>query len=141
MTVVFNSIVTTKLPLNKTRVKKWIASVIKKEKLKEGQLAYTFCSDKDLLKINKEFLNHDTLTDIVTFDYSEHELISGEIYISADRVKENAEKFGVAFEAELRRVIIHGVLHLCGYGDKTKAEKKLMREKEDAALRSYSRMK
>ncbi len=137
MAIEFNSTLKYRLPLKKTALKTWIMAVIKKEKLKAGPLAYTFCSDKELLKINKEFLNHDTYTDIVTFDYSERETVSGEIFISADRVKENAEKFGTDFETELKRVIIHGVLHLCGYGDKTKSDKKLMRAKEDAALKYF----
>lgn len=119
----------------KTIIKNWISSVIKEEKKKEGKIIFFFCSDKELLSINREFLSHDTFTDIITFDYSEGEKVSGEIYISADRVKENAEKFDVSFEDELHRVIIHGVLHLCGYKDKNAQHKKEMREKEDTALK------
>lgn len=141
MAVTFSKTVSTRLPVKKALIRKWISAIIKREKCKEGRIAYTFCSDKELHRINREFLNHDTLTDIVTFDYGEGETVSGEIYISVDRAKDNAAKFDAEFETELQRVIIHGILHLCGYGDKTKAEKKLMREKEDAALRSFMRIK
>jgi probable rRNA maturation factor len=134
MPVSFNTLTLEFAPKNKARIKKWIASVISKEKKQEGKIAYIFCSDKELLKINKEFLNHSTLTDIITFDYSEGKLISGEIYISVERVMENSIKFKTEFKSELQRVMIHGVLHLCGYGDKSSSEKKLMREKENKAL-------
>lgn len=120
-----------------TTLKKWIGTVIGREKKREGQLNYIFCSDKELLQINKEFLGHKTLTDIITFDYTEGKTISGEIYISAERVMENAEKFGVSFSHELRRVMIHGVLHLCGYGDKTASEKRIMRAREEVALELF----
>lgn len=108
------------------------------KKLKKIQLTYIFCDDNYLLQINKDFLNHKTLTDIITFDMSEsdHELI-GEIYISVDRVAENAEKFEVSYNEELHRVIFHGALHLCGYGDKTEEEKKKMRHKENHCLKHY----
>jgi probable rRNA maturation factor len=107
---------------------------IKKEKKGIGDLTYVFCSDEYLLSLNQKFLNHNTLTDIITFDYSEAKTLSGEIYISIERVAENAEKFKVAFEDELHRVMIHGVLHLAGYKDKRPAEKALMRKKEEASL-------
>ena len=112
----------------------WIKKVFKKEGKQCGELLYTFCSDKYLLQINKTFLKHNTLTDIVTFDYSTKENLSGEIYISIDRVKENAAIYKQAFNKELRRVIIHGVLHLCGYSDKTERLEKKMRQKEDDAM-------
>ena len=103
-----------------------------------GGLNYIFCSDKELLRINQEFLGHDFYTDIVTFELSETPgKIQGEIYISIDRVKENAKKLGVSFKSELHRVIFHGALHLCGYGDKTKSEKEEMRETEDYYLELY----
>lgn len=110
--------------------------------LREGQglkgLHYIFCSDEYLLTINQEFLQHDTYTDIVTFELSEDpEVTEGEIYISTDRVLENAKQFGVTEEYELHRVIFHGALHLCGYKDKSKKEEILMREKEDENLRLY----
>lgn len=121
----------------KESVIKWINAIIKKEGKKCGELLYFFCSDKYLLTINRNFLKHDTYTDIITFDYSAPAGISGEIYISVERVKENAAKFNEAFDRELRRTIIHGVLHLCGYKDKTAAAKKQMRAKEDEALKLF----
>jgi rRNA maturation RNase YbeY len=123
---------------NKTQLKKWISAIIKNENKKEGKINYLFCTDKELHKINREFLNHDTYTDIITFDYSESNKVSGEIYISSERVKENSQKLKTEFESELRRVIIHGVLHLCGYKDKNPAQKKEMRDKEDDALTKFN---
>src|SRR4051812_20458821 len=117
----------------KSAVKKLILSVIKKEKKKAGDISFTFCDDKFLLALNKKFLKHNTLTDIITFQYPTKEL-SAEIFISIPRVKENAKKFNTSFENELHRVMIHGVLHLCGYKDKTAAKKKQMRKREDFYL-------
>ena len=97
-------------------------------------LSFIFCDDMELLNKNSKYLNHDTLTDILTFDYSENNNISGDIYISIDRVKENAKTYKVTFENELDRVMIHGVLHLLGYKDKSKKDQKAMREKEDFYL-------
>ena len=119
----------------KAKLKTWIASTIKKEKYSLENLNYTFVSDEAMLKINIDFLKHDTYTDIITFNYNEGKKISGDIFISIDRVKDNAKKFDVSFEEELHRVIIHGVLHLCGYKDKTKTDSDLMRKKENSALR------
>lgn len=112
-------------------ISKWISNTITEEKCKEGEINYIFCSDDYLHKINLEFLNHDTLTDIISFDYSVGKELHGDIYISVDRVKENASEFSVQFKDELARVIIHGVLHYCGYKDKSDADAKLMRSKED----------
>jgi rRNA maturation RNase YbeY len=119
---------------NKKIIKQWIIETIKNEKKECGQIAYMFCSDDYLLDLNQRFLNHNTYTDIITFDYSEEKILNGEIYISIDRVKENAKNFDVDFETELLRVIIHGVLHLAGYKDKTKEQKEKMRKKEDQYL-------
>lgn len=120
---------------NKNKLRKWIQIVIGNEKKLPGNLNYIFCSDDFLYKLNIEYLNHDTLTDIITFDFSEKpDEISGEIYISIDRVKENAKKFNVPFNAELHRVMIHGILHLAGYHDKTEEEVSQMRSKEDNCL-------
>ncbi|MBS1554827.1 MAG: rRNA maturation RNase YbeY [Bacteroidetes bacterium] len=119
---------------NKRKTSIWIESIAKKEKKGIGDLTYVYCSDDYLLSLNQKFLNHNTLTDIITFDYSEAKTLSGEIYISIERVAENAEKFKVTFEDELHRVMIHGVLHLAGYKDKRPAEKALMRKKEEASL-------
>lgn len=108
------------------------------EGIKKVKLNYICCSDEYLLHINKQFLNHDTLTDIITFDLSETETdLTGEIYVSVDRVKENAAKFGVSYLNELHRVIFHGALHLCGYTDKTAADKQEMRKQEDLCLAAY----
>lgn len=119
----------------KSELKAWIKSVIEKEKHDLGNLNYTFLSDDSLLKINIEYLKHNTYTDIITFNYNEGKKVNGDIFISVDRVKENASKFEVSFEEELYRVIIHGVLHLCGYKDKSKADSELMRKKENLSLR------
>lgn len=112
----------------------WIESVASRENFKITGINYIFCSDAELLAINKRYLHHSTLTDIITFDYSEGRDLEGEIYISVERVKENAAKYKTSFEDELRRVIIHGVLHLMGYRDKKPTEKARMREKEEACL-------
>lgn len=119
---------------NKDSVSEWIINGITKEDYKEGEINYIFCDDKYLLEINNKYLNHNTLTDIISFDYSLGKLVSGDIFISVDRVKENAKKFHAFFEDELHRVMIHGILHFCRYNDKTKDEKKLMRSKEDYYL-------
>jgi len=106
--------------------------------IKKIQLQYIFCDDSYLLAMNQQFLNHDTLTDIITFDMSEQEdEVTGEIYISIDRVAENAKKFSVAYKDELHRVIFHGALHLCGFKDKKTADKEEMRKQEDKCLKEY----
>lgn len=125
----------------KAEIKSWIRTVVEKEKLSLGNLNYIFMSDESLLKMNIQFLKHNTYTDIITFNYNEERKVSGDIFISIDRVKENAEKFKVSFEEELHRVIIHGVLHLCGYKDKSKIDSDLMRKKENSALRRLKRPK
>lgn len=115
----------------------WIEKVINARGFKVGNLSYVFCEDAYLLKINKDFLNHDTYTDIISFDESHRGTIAGEIYISIERVKENAIKYAVAFEEELRRVMIHGVLHFLGEKDKTPAEQAMMRQRESEAMRLF----
>jgi rRNA maturation RNase YbeY len=120
---------------SETAIATWISSIIVSEEFVEGDISYVFCDDSYLLEINKEFLNHDTLTDIVSFDYSLGKEIHGEIFISVERVAENADTFKTGFDNELHRVMIHGILHYCGYTDKTVADKKLMRTKEDEALK------
>ena len=112
----------------------WLKKAIASEGKSLEALTYVFCSDAYLLQINQDFLQHNTFTDIITFDHSEGDLLQGEIYISVDRVRENAIKYKVTFEQELARVMIHGVLHLAGYRDKKPAEKALMRKKEEAYL-------
>jgi rRNA maturation RNase YbeY len=118
----------------KTKLKQWIKTVTEKEKHKLGTINYIFCTDDELLEINLKHLNHNTLTDIITFDYCQGDLIMGDLFISKDRVIDNAQTNGVSFEIELNRVIVHGVLHLCGYKDKSVDEEKLMRSKEDFYL-------
>ena len=122
---------------NKDRISLWLLDVIKNEEKSLNEISYSFCSDSELLKVNKEFLNHDTLTDIITFDYSGLSGISGEVLISTERVKENAQEFSQVFNVELRRVMVHGVLHLCGLKDKTDADKLIMTEKEDFYLSRF----
>ena len=112
----------------------WVTNTITQEGYKLGHINYVFCDDAYLYKLNKEFLNHDTLTDIISFDYTVGKLISGDIVISVERVIENASIYNVPFNEELNRVIIHGVLHYCGYKDKTEALTKQMRSKEDYYL-------
>ena len=119
---------------NPEKVASWISVIISNENLEEGELSYIFCDDEYLHKLNVEFLKHDTLTDIISFDNSLGNQINGDIFISVERVKENASKFNTTFEIELHRVIIHGVLHYCGYKDKTKKDADIMRVKENKAL-------
>ena len=125
---------------NEEAISKWIENVIKSEDCELGEITYVFCDDNYLHKLNVQFLNHDTLTDIISFDNSLGKKIHGEIYISIERVRENATEFNVAFVDELHRVIIHGILHYCGYKDKSAEEETLMRIKENNALtiRSFS---
>ncbi len=111
-----------------------IKFLIENELMKLGELSVIFCSDEFLLDMNKEYLNHDYYTDIITFDYVEGNIISGDLFISLDRVKENAEMYNSRMLRELYRVVFHGTLHLCGYKDKTDEEQKVMRAKEDYYL-------
>jgi|TARA_B110000879_G_C10777978_1_gene357889 rRNA maturation RNase YbeY len=113
---------------------KWIGEVVEKENYREGELSFIFCSDAFLLEKNMEFLKHDTLTDIISFDYTIGSLVSGDIFISIERVIENAAAFKVSFEDELHRVMVHGILHYCGYRDNERDDKELMRSKEDYYL-------
>jgi len=115
----------------------WIARIIRSEGYTDEELDYIFCGDDYLLEMNQRYLNHDTLTDIITFDYTNGKSISGDVFISIDRVLENAEKYEVEFEIELRRVMAHGVLHLMNYKDKTTEEAQLMREKEDEKMKLF----
>jgi len=117
-----------------TQIANWISKSIVNEAYKEGDINYIFCDDNYLLDINVKHLKHNTLTDIISFDYSLGKILSGDIFISVDRVSENALKYEVNFDDELQRVIIHGILHFGGYKDKTKVEKRLMRKKEDYYL-------
>jgi probable rRNA maturation factor len=119
---------------NEAKTKAWITRSIETEKKRVGELNYIFCSDQYLIKINQDYLNHDTFTDIVTFNYVENNVISGDLFISIDRVKENSIEFKSSFSQELNRVLIHGVLHLIGYNDKSTKEAQEIRAKEDFYL-------
>jgi probable rRNA maturation factor len=120
---------------HKTAVRKWITETIIAEGYKLSELTYIFCTDEYLLQINRQYLDHDTYTDIITFDNSEEEgVIVGDIFISIERIRENAGKFNVTEAHELHRVLIHGALHLLGYTDKSPADKKKMTSKEDLYL-------
>lgn len=119
---------------HRTVLKQWIKTIIEQEEKVPGDISYIFCSDEQLLEINKEYLNHDYYTDIITFDYSEADEVSGDMFISIDRIKDNAKELKVSYQEELYRVIIHGVLHLLGYKDKTEEESEQMREMENKSL-------
>jgi probable rRNA maturation factor len=120
---------------DKQKLINWIRLVVKGYERKVGDISFVFCSDDWLLSKNREFLNHDFLTDVITFDYSNEKSISGDILISIERIKENSDNLHVPFADELSRVMIHGVLHLLGFADKTKIEKQLMRQAEDVSLK------
>ena len=119
------------------RIKKWISVIVKNHGKSVCKINYLFCSDEYIYDANVRFLNHDTYTDIITFDYVEGVLLSGDILISVDRVGDNASKFSTSFERELRRVIIHGVLHLIGFKDKSEKDASVMRQKEEESLMIY----
>ena len=117
---------------NPIKTKRWLKSVIEAEGFELSEINYIFCDDEYLHKINVEYLDHDTLTDIITFDNSEDEnLIEGDIFVSVERIADNAKDFNTTFEQEFKRVVVHGVLHLCGYYDKTDEDEKQMRAKEN----------
>ncbi|MEZ4786889.1 MAG: rRNA maturation RNase YbeY [Flavobacterium haoranii] len=115
-------------------ISSWIEEVILSENKVLGEVNYIFCDDEYLHKINVEYLDHDTLTDIISFDYSEGNLVQGDIFVSIERVADNANDFNTEFTEELRRVLVHGILHYCGYKDKSDSEEAIMRAKEDEKL-------
>jgi len=123
---------------HKQATRLWIQAIITKKGYSVGPINYLFLADEYLLGMNKQFLNHDYYTDIITFDYTENKRVSGDIFISVDRVADNAKKFNTVFEEELRRVIIHGVFHLMGQKDKSKADAEAMRKSEDGALKVFT---
>ncbi|GAB4454946.1 MAG: hypothetical protein OHK0036_18610 [Bacteroidia bacterium] len=125
------------LPYSLNVIKKWILKVVAIEKYKIAQVSYTFLSDEELLSINEQFLNHYYYTDIITFDYTENSHLAGEIFISKDRIKENAKNYQTTIEEETLRVIIHGILHLCGYKDKSTKEQQQMRKKENQYIQLF----
>ena len=124
----------------KRKVRTWINQCIVSHNKATGDINFIFCSDEYLRKINIEYLNHDFYTDIITFNNNENNKVSGDIYISLDRVRENAEEFEVSFHAELQRVVIHGVLHLLGYEDHSEKEKATMRKAEDESIALYNKL-
>jgi probable rRNA maturation factor len=119
------------------KIREWLMAVILAEGKSAGEISFIFCDDNYLLEMNVKYLSHDTFTDVITFDYSEENRISGDIFISTDRVRENASNFKKPFDEEIHRVMVHGVLHLCGFKDKTKKDAALMRQKEDTYLALY----
>lgn len=122
---------------NEDAISLWLSAVILSENKKEGEINYVFCDDDYLHKINLEYLNHDTLTDIISFDYSMGDELHGDIFVSVERVKDNASDFQVSFQEELKRVLVHGVLHYCGYKDKEEADELVMRSKEDEKIELF----
>ena len=125
-----------KLP-KKSDYKGWLSRVIQSESKSEGDINYIFCDDDFLLGINQQYLNHDTLTDIISFDYSVGNELRGDVFVSIQRVRENAAEFEVTFEEELKRVMVHGLLHYCGYKDKSENDKIEMRLKEDEKIKLF----
>lgn len=122
---------------NEQAFQDWLSDVITSENKTEGEINYIFCDDEYLLEINQQYLDHDTLTDIISFDYSIGNDLHGDIFISIERVRENALDFNVSFLEELKRVMVHGVLHYCGYKDKTEKDEKLMRQKEEEKMTMF----
>ncbi len=126
-----------KIDLEERKIANWLSSVVTSENKKVGQINYVFCNDAYLLDVNQRFLDHDTYTDIITFDNSIGDFVNADIYISLERVSDNAAKFNISFYEELLRVLVHGVLHICGYKDKTEEEDSLMRSKENEKIEMF----
>ena len=122
---------------NESAIERWISQVIASELKREGEISYVFCDDDYLLELNQQYLQHDTLTDIISFDYTVGSELNGDIFISVERVRENAEIFNQTFDNEILRVMIHGVLHYCGYKDKSTADEQQMRLKENEKLAMF----
>jgi rRNA maturation RNase YbeY len=127
--------------IHKREITAWVKKVAEKYGYKVGDITYIFCSDEHILEVNKQYLQHDYYTDIITFDYTEEKKISGDLFISLDTVKSNAEKFNAEYNTELHRVIIHGILHLCGINDKGPGEREIMEKNENEALTILSEMR
>ena len=122
---------------NESDFSKWLSEVILSENKKEGEINYIFCDDDYLLEINQQYLDHDTLTDIISFDYSVGNEINGDVFVSVERVKENASDYNVTFHEEIQRVLVHGILHYCGYKDKTESDELIMRAKEEEKMKMF----
>ncbi|MDR0547482.1 MAG: rRNA maturation RNase YbeY [Dysgonamonadaceae bacterium] len=134
MAIHYNTIDVRAPKIERREITNWIKQVATQHQKRVGEITYIFCSDDEILRINREYLKHDYYTDIITFDYSEKDRISGDLFISLDTVKSNSEQYNTDFIEEIRRVMIHGILHLCGFNDKSPEDEKLMRQKEDKAL-------
>ena len=137
MAIIYQAVDISFPEIKRRETSSWIKQVIENHDKKTGDISYIFCSDKEILRINKLYLNHDYYTDIITFDYSEKGRVGGDLFISLDTVKTNSEKFKTAYIDELHRVMIHGILHLCGFDDKTPAKSKIMRAKENETLELF----
>lgn len=122
---------------NEPDFSKWLSAVILSENKKEGEINYIFCDDDYLLEINQQYLDHDTLTDIISFDYSVGNELNGDIFVSVERVKENASDYNVTFQEEIQRVLVHGILHYCGYKDKNESDELIMRSKEEEKMKMF----
>lgn len=133
----FTTVETNFLLRNKSKVRTWIKSIVENEGMKAGDITYIFCNDAYLGSMNEKYLNHSSLTDIITFDYSEKEKLSGDIFISIERVSENAGSYKISLSQELGRVMAHGLLHLAGYKDKAEADIKVMRSREEIYLATF----
>ena len=125
--------------MQKQKINRWIKQTAAEYEKRTGDISYIFCNDERILEINNQYLSHDYYTDIITFDYSDGPIISGDIFISVDTVRSNSEEFGVDFNNELLRILIHGILHLCGQDDKTPKLRDEMTKKENRALESFSK--
>lgn len=136
MPISFNFIETKDILLKKNKIKAWIKSIAEEKGMKTSDISFIFCTDEYLLNINNTYLNHDYFTDIISFDYSDKDSISGDLFISIDRVRDNAQSLDQELEKELHRVMIHGILHLLGLEDKTELEEKEMRKAEEECLKS-----
>jgi probable rRNA maturation factor len=122
---------------NEEAIATWLSAVIVSENKSEGEINYIFCDDEYLHKINVEYLDHDTLTDVISFDYTMGNEISGDVFVSAERVLDNSKDYNTSFDDELNRVLVHGLLHYCGYKDKSEADEALMRSKEEEKLAMF----
>jgi probable rRNA maturation factor len=122
------------LQLDEEKLQSWLAKVVEKHNCELGEVTYVFCSDDYLLEVNKQYLNHDYFTDIITFDYTDNSVVSGDLFISLDRIRDYSNTQNIEMMNELHRVMVHGVLHLCGFKDKSKEEELMMRHLEDEAL-------
>ncbi|MDR2844179.1 MAG: rRNA maturation RNase YbeY [Candidatus Symbiothrix sp.] len=137
MAILYNAVDIQFPKIKRRETSRWIKEVIAQYQKRVGEISYIFCSDEEILRINQQYLNHDYYTDIITFDYSDGKVISGDLFISLETVKSNSEQLKTDYFEELHRVIIHGILHLCGFKDKSPKDAKQMRKLENEALKQY----